>query len=199
MTLKRRTRNPSLPPLAFPFFFCLLFLLFPLGLSGEIRLESEEDEKNLLIIRVIPSRGEIYFNREFLARKEAELAFNPGHFTLEFRLEGWASETLELDLEEGRRYEIEALLEPALTRLILPPLPPEASIRVDGERVPREESLLVPSGRRRVVVERFGYRPLTWDLTLEPGDHSLSLGEWVPAEVLVEDFWASRRTVVPGD
>jgi hypothetical protein len=177
-------------------FLLSLFLFAPLRLPAETRrlnprvlLEIEENGDRLLTLLTVPANAEIYFNREFLARKQAAVRpFDPGVFTAEFRLEGYRTETIELNLEEGYSYRLEAILEPLQTLLRLPPLPRGTELLIDG--VPRfasqsegeEEAAAYPltAGRRRIELRRFGFKPLVWEGVLPPGEFALPAPEWIP-------------------
>lgn len=157
----------------------VIALLTVLALSYVFLFSPGESGAQTSTLRITPTPAEatILVNGERVTTNGPIEVPSGEEISIEVEQEGYQSWIRTLRLEPGEERPIPVTLEalepdsPSTATLTISTTPSSATIRIDGERVPNDEPVEVPSGEEVTVqVQQSGYQTWTRRLTLEPGE-----------------------------
>jgi len=118
--------------------------------------EDEPDEEGVRV-RTSPSRARIYVNGRYAGTSPLLLDLSPGRHRITAERSGYYGETVSVRHEDGEYQEVRVTLEEITGTLLVDADPPDAEIRVNGERLSAGVPHELPIGSQTVEVRSFGY------------------------------------------
>jgi len=181
----------------FPFLLALLLGALPSLFPADLETAAAPGLPSLSLA-VLPSGGEIWFDRSFLGRDEQLLTeVPPGSYPVEFRKEGYRTESLWLTLEEGTAYTLSAELLPQSAVLDLSLLPEDARVYRENRELDKTRRE-VPAGVWELKILRFGYQPVRLRLNLAAGEVREIRPDFLPVDPEILEFRLPGRSLNPG-